>query len=232
MIKIPVFLFAGQWALLAALGLLVVIMYRQLGRLLAGGGEDPELGPPVGGQAAALTYVRPGDQRERRLSPGDGEPVLVAFADPTCPSCEQLVATLGELSAAGQLSALRTLVLISDPPSYLRISDEFSATELEVGRPARKDGLDAYRVSATPLLVAIDGAGVVRAAGSVVHAAEVLAFAQSCVLPAPALGTIPVSQRPSTGTASTGAALTGTASPVTASPGTASTGTARGEDPV
>lgn len=135
MIKIPVFLFVAQWALLAALGLLVVIMYRQLGRLLAGGGEAAALGPEVGSQAAALTYVRPGDQRARQLTPGDGQPLLVAFADPTCPSCEQLVAALTELSAAGQLSDLRTLVLISDPPSYLQISDVFSATDLEVGLP-------------------------------------------------------------------------------------------------
>jgi hypothetical protein len=196
MIKIPAFLFVAQWALLAALGLLVVIMYRQLGRLLTGGREAAALGPEVGGQAAALAYVRPGDQRARQLTPGDGQPLLVAFADPTCPSCEQLVAALGELSAAGQLSALRTLVLISDPPSYLQISDVFSATELEVGRPAERDGLDAYRVSATPLLVAIDGSGVVRAAGSVVRTAEVLAFAQSCLLPVPALATFPVSVSP------------------------------------
>jgi hypothetical protein len=227
MIKIPVFLFVAQWALLAALGLLVVIMYRQLGRLLTSGGEAATLGPEVGSQAAALTYARAGDQRARQLTPGGGEPLLVAFADPTCPSCEQLVAALGELSAAGQLSALRTLVLISDPPSYLQISDVFSATELEVGRPVRREGLEDYRVSATPLLVAIDGAGVVRAAGTVVRAAEVLAFAQSCLLPVPAVATIPVS----TATASTATASTATASTATASTATASTTIARGESP-
>ncbi len=219
MIKIPVFLFVGQWALLAALALLVVIMYRQLGRLLTGGGEVAALGPEVGSQAAALTYVRPGDQRVRQLTPGDGGPVLVAFADPTCPSCEQLVGALDELRAAGQLSDVRTLVLISDPPSYLQISDVFSATSLEVGRPARRDGLGAYRVSATPLLVAIDGAGVVRAAGSVVRSAEVLAYAQACLLPVPALATIPVSQ-----------SQPATASTAASSTAASSTAAARGEN--
>lgn len=225
MIRIPVFLFVAQWALLAALGLLVVIMYRQLGRLLAGGGEAAALGPEVGSQAAPLTYVGPDDPHERQLTPGDGEPVLVAFADPTCPSCEQLVAALGEQRAAGQLGDLRILVLISDPPSYLQISAAFSATELEVGRPARRDGIEAYRVSATPLLVAVDGAGVVRAAGSVVRAAEVLAFARSCLLPEPALATIPVSQGPAV---RPGAA---TAAAATPGPVTAPAGPARGEDP-
>ncbi len=196
MIRIPVYLFVAQWALLAALGVLVVIVYRQLGRLLAGGGEAADLGPAVGSAAAALTYVRPGEQEERRLVPGDGQPLLVAFADPTCPSCEELVGTLGAMAATGETVGVRTLVLISDPPSYLQISDVFSATELEIGRPAGRDGLDPYRVSATPLLVAIDAAGVVRAAGSVISAAEVRAFARSCMLPAPAaaLATIPASR--------------------------------------
>ena len=198
MIRIPVFLFAAQWALLAGLGALVVIMYRQLGRLLTGRAEEAALGPPVGSQATPLTYVRPGEQEVRALHPGGGQPALLAFADPTCPSCEQLVGALGELQAAGDLGGLRTLVLISDPPSYLQISDAFSATEIEVGRPAKREGLDSYRVTGTPLLVAIDADGVVRAAGSVIRPADVRAFAQSCLLPASAapLATIPASRIP------------------------------------
>jgi hypothetical protein len=199
-IRIPVFLFAAQWALLAGLGVLVVIMYRQLGRLLTGRAEEAELGPEVGSQAAALTYVRPGEQRERTLRPGEGGPALIAFADPTCPSCEQLVGVLGDLTAAGELAGLRTLVLISDPPSYLRISEVFCAIQIEVGRPAKPDGLDSYGVTGTPLLVAIDAGGVVRAAGSVIRPADVRAFARSCLLPAPeaALATIPASRSPET----------------------------------
>jgi len=192
----PVFLFVAQWALLAGLGVLVVIMYRQLGRLLTERAEEGELGPAVGSRAAPLTYVRPGEHQERTLDPGDGQPALVAFADPTCPSCEQLVNVLGEMTDAGELNDLRSLVLISDPPSYLRISDVFSSTHVEVGRPVRRDGLDSYRVAGTPLLVAIDAGGVVRAVGSVTRPADVRAFAQSCLLPAPAeaLATIPASR--------------------------------------
>jgi len=68
------------------------------------------------------------------------------------------------------------LLLISDPVSYLRISPAFTETDLEIGRPAKPAELDAYRVSATPLLVAIDGFGTVRAAGSAIRAAEVLRY--------------------------------------------------------
>ncbi len=185
MIAIPEYLVVAQWALLGALGVLVVIMFRQLGRLLTGAARAAELGPVTGRQAAPLTYARPGDPAERQLTPGGGQPLLLAFVDPTCPSCEELVGVLGELQTAGELAGLRVLLLISDPPSYLQISEVFSATGIEIGRPVRPAGLESYRVSATPLLVAVDAAGVVRAAGSVVRPAEVRAFAQSCLLPAP-----------------------------------------------
>lgn len=187
MVRIPEYLAIAQWALLGALGVLVVMLFRQLGRLLAGKAHgEEELGPAVGSPAAPLTYVRPGEQEQRQLAPGGGRPLLLAFADPTCPSCEELVAVLGRLAAAGELDGLTALLLISDPPAYLQISEVFSQTGLEIGRPSRRDGLAAYRVSATPLLVAVDGDGVVRAAGSVVREAEVRAFAGACLRPAPA----------------------------------------------
>lgn len=181
MITIPLYLVIAQWALLGALGALVVVLFRQLGRLMTGA-RRAEPGPPQGSRAASLSYARPGEDGVRRLAPGDGQPLLLAFVDPTCPSCEELVTVLDALRAAGDLDGVRALLLISDPPSYLRISGAFRDTGLEVGRPAERDGLDAYRVSGTPLLVAIDAAGMVRAAGSVVRPAEVRAFAQSCLL--------------------------------------------------
>jgi hypothetical protein len=185
MIRIPEYLVVAQWALLAALGVLVVIMFRQLGRLLTGSAQAPALGPRIGTRAAPLTYARPGEQTRRQLTPGDGRPLLLAFVDPTCPSCEELVAVLGRLRTAGELDGLATLLLISDPPSYLQISEVFSSTGIEIGRPSRRNGLESYQVSATPLLVAVDGEGVVRAAGSVVREAEVRTLAGSCLLPVP-----------------------------------------------
>jgi len=186
MITIPAYLEIAQWALLVALAMLVVAAFRQIGRLVSGQSAPAELGPPVGSSAAPLGYARPGDEAVREFTPGDGQPALLAFADPTCPSCEELVGVLGSLRDAGELDGFRVLVLISDPPSYLQISEVFSSTGIEVGRPVRRDGLDYYRASATPVLVAIDGAGVVRAAGSAVREPQVRAFAQACLLPPPA----------------------------------------------
>ena len=177
MVRIPIYLAVAQWALLGALGVLVVIMFRQLGRLLSGSSKSGNLGPPVGSRAASLTYTRPGEHDLRQLSPGAGQPLLLAFVDPTCPSCEELVRALDEMRDGGELAGLRVLLLISDPASYLQISEAFLATELEIGRPADPAGLDGYRVSGTPLLVAIDSDGVVAAAGPVIRRADVGRYA-------------------------------------------------------
>jgi hypothetical protein len=117
--------------------------------------------------------------------PGGGQPALVAFVDPTCPSCEELVTVLGAAQDADELGGLRVLLLTADPPSYLQISAAFRATSLEIGRPLDRADLEPYRATGTPLLVAIDAAGVVRAAGSAIRIAEVRAFSQACLLPPP-----------------------------------------------
>jgi hypothetical protein len=139
-------------------------------------------GADFGGAAAAGQRV---DDAVQSFVPGDGQPALVAFVDPTCPSCEELVTVLGAAWDADELSGLRVLLLTSDPPSYLQISTAFRATSLEIGRPLDRDDLEPYRASATPLLVAIDAAGIVRAAGTAIRLAEVRAYGQACLLPQP-----------------------------------------------
>jgi hypothetical protein len=226
--RIPLYLAVAQWALLLALGLLVVTAYRQLARVVGQASTPAELGPPVGSRPSQIVYqpvplpvraasapsapsdqARPADeapagglaeptglaQLEAMLAdaadavrvfiPGHGQPALVAFVDPTCPSCEQLVSTLSAAQAAGELAGLRVLLLTSDPPAYLQISPAFQAAGLEIGRPLDRADLESYRPSATPLLVAIDAGGVVTKAGTAVRPAEVHAFSQSCHLSAP-----------------------------------------------
>lgn len=185
MMKIPLYLAVAQWALLLALALLVIILYRQLGRVLGKSKAPPELGPQVGTKAAEFGYERVSDNTRHEVSPGDGRPSLVAFVDPTCPSCEQLVENLSLAAEAGDLDGFRVLLLTSEPPSYLQISDTFRRTQLEIGRTVTHGARDAYRAFATPLLVAIDGDGTVRAAGTVREMKDVRGFIQACLLPAP-----------------------------------------------
>jgi hypothetical protein len=165
MIRIPEYLEVAQWALLLALGALVVVLYRQLGRLLSNKRDPATPGPAVGDRATSIRYRRLPDGDAGELAPGGGQPALIAFVDPTCPACERLVSSLGTLKAAGELSGVSVLLLISDPPGYLSISAAFQDTRLELGRPLAAAEVAGYRATATPLLVAVDGAGVVQAAG-------------------------------------------------------------------
>jgi hypothetical protein len=181
--KIPLYLAVAQWTLLFAFGLLLVVVFRQLGRMLHKDDESAPLGPAVGSKAASLEYSRFADDTVQYLTPGDGQPALLAFVEPTCPSCEQLVFALGTAEHAGELSGLRVLLLTSGPKSYLNVSDAFRATRLECGRILAQATTQAYGATSTPLLVAIDRDGVVRAAAPAVQLAEVRAFSRACLLP-------------------------------------------------
>ncbi len=174
--RVPLYLDLAQWALLLGLGGLVIVMYRQLGRLTQPR-QSAELGPPPGSRAASFRYERVPGGNGRIFRPGAGQPALIAFVDPTCPACEQLVSSLTDLRAAGELAAFRILLLISDPPGYVGISAAFQATSLEIGRPVSAAEVASYRAAGTPLLVAVDGAGIVNAAGVASRPAEVRAFA-------------------------------------------------------
>jgi hypothetical protein len=175
--RVPVYLEVAQWALLFALGLLVVVLYRQLGRLMGNAAKTPQLGPAVGTIATPFRYQRLPDGIPAQFRPGGGQRSLVAFVDPTCPACEQLVTNLGELATAGEMPGARVLLLISDPPSYLGISTAFRDTTLEIGRPVSAEEVTGYRATGTPMLVAIDGDGIVRAAGVARQSAEIKSFA-------------------------------------------------------
>jgi hypothetical protein len=185
---IPLYLAVAQWALLLALGLLVFIMYRQLGRIYNATSPTSAasgLGPAVGTRAASFEYTRVSDDTRQYFTPEGTQPSLVAFVDPTCPACEQLVSNLNTAANSGELDELRVLLLTSDPPAYLQISDTFRSTRMEIGRPASRAAHDQYKASATPLLVVIDVHGVVRAAGSARHLSDVRSFIGKANAPTP-----------------------------------------------
>jgi hypothetical protein len=201
MMRIPLFLVVAQWALLLALGLLVITAYRQLGRVMGQSRPAEGIGPEIGSRPGRITYERlpgagaaapDGADAMRTFVPGGGRPAMLAFVDPTCPSCEELVTALGTARDAGELGDTQVLLLTADPPDYVQISAAFRTTQLELGRLLDRDELETYRATATPLLVALDGWGVVRAAGTAARLAEVRAYRQACLLAPPAGALLPV----------------------------------------
>jgi hypothetical protein len=191
-VRIPVYLATAQWALLFALGVLVIVMYRHLGRHFNLAKSDIQLGPAVGSSAVSFEYTRVADATVQRFTPGHGRAALIAFVGPTCPACEELVTALGEACDNGELDSVRALLLISEPPSYLQISEPFRTTQMEIGEILANATLEAYRASATPVLVAIDGTGVVRSAGPATKLVEVRVFVQACLVPIAGHAALPV----------------------------------------
>jgi hypothetical protein len=183
--KVSVYLAVAQWALLLALGLLVIIAYRQFGRVFGRDQPDMKFGPAVGSKASSFEYTRVADDTVQYVTPGNERPMLIAFVDPICPACEKLVTVLGEATDAGELAALRVLLLTSQSPSLLQVSDAFRATGLEIGWVSGEQARDDYGALATPLLVAIDATGAVRAAGPVIDRKNVGGFSRACLQAAP-----------------------------------------------
>jgi hypothetical protein len=173
MILASTYLSVAQWVLLLGFGTLLVVVYRQLGWAFTRLKPDREFGPAIGTPAGAFEYSCIADRTVQYFEPAAGVATLLAFVDPTCASCEALVAALSDFHRAGELDGTRVLLVTSEPESYLTISDEFQATELEIGRVTSSDALEAYRVTATPLLVAIDERGTVRAAGVAIQPHEI-----------------------------------------------------------
>jgi hypothetical protein len=182
----PVYLTVAVWAALFVLGILVLIVYRQLGRVFAATAPSSELGPSPGTKTKAFDYLRLSDQSSRSFVPGGGAPALLAFVDPTCATCEALVESLGRAKRAGELSGLRVLLIVSDPPEYIQISEIFRSTQFELGHPQTAIARDEYKAFATPLLVALDAEGVVRAAGPATEMKDIRAFRESALSPPPA----------------------------------------------
>ena len=56
--RIPEYVAIAQWVLLLTLGVLVTLMFRQLGRHLGVARSSPDLGPAVGTPAAGFEYAR------------------------------------------------------------------------------------------------------------------------------------------------------------------------------
>lgn len=157
------------WALVLALGVVVIALARQVGvlheRLAPVGALATQPGPAVGEVAPELQLadlagevVRVGGVSET------GERTLLFFLSPTCPVCETLLPTL--LRAAHGESKLRVVFASDGEPEEHRAF-------------AREHGLDPagyvvsmelgvrFQVAKLPYAVLIDDAGIVRSKGIV-----------------------------------------------------------------
>jgi hypothetical protein len=167
MITIPTFLFITQWALLCILGVLVVLMYRQLAQYLGIRADRHEHGLAPGSPAPEFDYrdVRE-PTRRHRFVPGGGTPALVVFADPSCVACEEAMTRLTEaMTRSGDGAGVRVLVATTESERFVAGSPAFSRLPASIGLIG-SEAQERYHVDASPYFFAIDADGRVTNSGT------------------------------------------------------------------
>ena len=135
--------FIAQWLLVVVLAAVVVAIARQVGTLHLrlgprGALEVDSEGPSLGEAPPAMPAVD--DDGRQVLVGGPGPARLVLFSSPTCSICTEVAPGIAAAASAAGL----TPMILHDP-------------DLE----------RVYAVPGTPFLLVMDGAGVVRAKGTV-----------------------------------------------------------------
>jgi hypothetical protein len=166
--NVPLPISIAQWVLLFGLGVLVIVMYRQLAYVLNLIGVDAEqTGLVIGERAPSFKYtsnVRSTEPLVHSFLPS-GHSTLLMFADPGCLSCEHAMVALERVVAATNGLSLRVLVVTDADPELVAVTDSFSATSLELGHVHGDVARRLYRTHLTPFLYGIGPDGAVRSRG-------------------------------------------------------------------
>lgn len=171
-VQVSIWIVVGQWVLLFALGLLVVVAYRQLGYMLhlkdimsnAGSERD---GLALETQAPSFSYIPVREGISGNLPQhfeSGGREVLLLFADPGCVSCQNALITLEEVAPQVR-HKLSLLVMTSSDPELVAAVKEFHSSTFEVGLVKKEVIFKSYKTYTTPFMYIIDAKGVIRAKG-------------------------------------------------------------------
>ncbi len=152
------------WLIVLALGLLVLLLYRQLGIMYLGSAEGVSRDGIDKGATApdfALTdqYGNP-----QRLSDYRGRPALLLFGSPHCSPCRTLMPQLHEWARAHPEVGVVWLNAASEEES-LKFVSELGATLPVAPYTPESKLMDRYKVRVTPFMFLLDEKGVVRAKG-------------------------------------------------------------------
>ena len=157
------------WIGLLTLGVVVVVLTRQIGllheRLAPMGALASQQGPEVGEAAPELRLTDLSGRPVQIGGEGRGERTLLFFLSPTCPVCDTLLPTL--LRVASEESPGLRLVLASDgePEDHHAFRRKKGLEEILYVLSAEL-GI-RFAVAKLPTAILIDENGIVRAKGMV-----------------------------------------------------------------
>jgi peroxiredoxin len=162
-VSLPTFVFVTPWVLLFALGLLVVLMYRQLGFLLRLRDRGSVRDGLTLGQAAPVFGYRTVDGTRgpvARFQPGK-KWILLMFADPACMGCGKALAAV-ENVVRKSVSHLEVVVATTAEQAAIDAVEAFKKTSLNVVKVASNVQEGLYQTHTVPLAYLVDPTGIIR----------------------------------------------------------------------
>jgi methylamine dehydrogenase accessory protein MauD len=155
------------WAVVIALGIVVVALARQIGilfeRVAPMGALITDSGPKIGEASPKFALQALGSGKAVSVGAQTGRSLLIFFLSPTCPVCKKLLPVLKSAQKAEK--GWLDIVLASDGEA-LKHEAFITSHKLDDFPYVLSSDLGmAYRVSRLPYGVVLDGEGTVRAKG-------------------------------------------------------------------
>ena len=152
------------WLIVLTLGVLVILLYRQLGIMYLGSAEGVSRDGIEKGTTAPDFSLTDQYGTPQRLSDYRGRPVVLLFGSPHCSPCRTLMPQLHDWAAAHPEAGVVWLNAASEEES-LKFVSELSATLPVAPYTPESKLMDRYKVRVTPFMFLLDERGVVRAKG-------------------------------------------------------------------
>jgi methylamine dehydrogenase accessory protein MauD len=154
------------WLLVLALGILVFLLYRQLGIMYLGSAEGVSRDGLDRGVRAPDFTLSDQHGEKHQLSRYRGKPVILVFGSPHCNPCRTLLPQLHEWAAAHPEASVLWLNATSEDESLKFVSDT-GATLPVLPHPPEVNLMDRFKVRVTPFMFLLDEGGIVRTKGLV-----------------------------------------------------------------
>lgn len=152
------------WALVLALGVLVFLLYRQLGIMYLGSAEGVSRDGLERGTKAPDFRLTDQYGNAQQLSQYRGRPVVLLFGSPHCNPCRTLLPQLHDWAKAHPETTVLWLNATTEEESLKFVSDT-GATLPVLPHPPETNLMDRYKVRVTPFMFLLDEGGIVRAKG-------------------------------------------------------------------
>ena len=152
------------WAAVLGLGVLVLLLYRQLGIMYLGTAEGVSRDGIEKGHTAPDFTLSDQHGVVHRLKAYRGRPVMILFGSPHCSPCRILLPQLHDW-ARSHPDVMVLWLNAASPEESLKFVSETGSTLPIVPFAPETNLMDSYRVRVTPFMFLLDENGVVRAKG-------------------------------------------------------------------